>query len=606
MSEIFTYEYVSSAVKKRVWIQHLWLAFIWYWQASRCTLFQRIPCFIAIELGKDKKMNRAFFRIFIRLTLGLTITFAETTSAQAADDLLDTSFGSGGIVTTDFMGGDDFANDVDVQEDGKIIVVGTGFNGTENDFALVRYDPEGSLDTTFDIDGRVLTDFNHVSDLASAVAFQRDGKIVVAGSANNGADSDFAVARYNSDGSLDTTFDTDGKLTTQMGSNDDYGEDLVLQPDGRIVVAGFSHDNLSSVDNFVLARYSPDGLLDINFGSGGKVTTDFGCSAAAYAIVLQPDGKILAAGHSCGSTGSDFALARFNSDGSLDATFDIDGIVTTDFSNSQDSGFAVAVQPDGKIIVAGNSFTDPSANIVFALARYNTDGSLDMSFDGDGKVTTDLGGSRDLGYALALQPDGRIIVAGEHWQDGSNIDFVLARYNPDGSPDAAFGTDGKVITNLSPGDYGSSVAIQPDDKIIMAGTTTNANHFDFAVARYQVISPVREVAIDIKPDSQRNQVNPTSRGRIRVAILSAPDFDALTMIDQNTVRFGRTGDEDSLLSCKKKGQDVNHDGLRDLICEFSIRATGFRIGDTIGILTAQTIDGVMLRGSDSVKVVPDD
>ncbi len=254
MSEIFTYEYVSSAVKKRVWMQHLWLAFIWYWQASRCTLFQGRPCFIAIELGKDKKMNRAFFRIFIRLTLGLTITFAETTSAQATDDVLDTSFGSGGIVTTDFIGGDDFANDVDVQEDGKIIVVGTGFNGTENDFALVRYNPEGSLDTTFDIDGRVLTDFNHASDLASAVAFQRDGKIVVAGSANNGADSDFAVARYNSDGSLDTTFDTDGKLTTPIGSNDDYGEDLVLQPDGKIVLTGFSHDNAMSVDNFVVAR----------------------------------------------------------------------------------------------------------------------------------------------------------------------------------------------------------------------------------------------------------------------------------------------------------------------------------------------------------------
>jgi uncharacterized delta-60 repeat protein len=586
-------------------MQHLWLAFIWYWQARRCTLFQGRPCFIEIELGKDKKMNRAFFRMFIRLTLGLTITFAETTSAQATDDVLDTSFGSGGIVTTDFIGGDDFANDVDVQEDGKIIVVGTGFNGTENDFALVRYNPDGSLDTTFDIDGRVLTDFNHAS-LASAVAFQPDGKIVVAGSANNGADSDFAVARYNSDGSLDTTFDTDGKLTTPIGSNDDYGEDLALQPDGKIILTGFSHDNAMSVDNFVVARYDTNGLLDPTFGYGGIVTTDLGCSAGGYAVALQSDGKIVAGGHSCGSSGMDFVLVRFNSNGSLDANFDTDGVVTTDFSNSQDAGFAIAIQPDGKIIIAGNSYTDPSVNIVFALARYNTDGSLDMSFDGDGKVTTDLGGSRDLGYAIALQPDGRIIVAGEHWQDGSNIDFGLARYNPDGSPDAAFGTDGKVITDLSPGDYGSSVAIQPDGKIIMAGTTTNANYFDFAVARYQVVSPVREVAIDIKPDSRRNQVNPTSRGRIRVAILSAPDFDAPAMIDRNTVRFGRTGDETSLLSCKKKGQDVNHDGLQDLICEFSVRATGFRIGDTIGILTAHTIDGITLTGSDSVKVVPDD
>jgi uncharacterized delta-60 repeat protein len=252
-------------------------------------------------------------------------------------------------------------------------------------------------------------------DLALGVAHQPDGKIVAAG--QGGSDFDFAVARYNPDGSLDPSFGSGGSVTTDFGGSE-AATAVAIQADGKIVTTGSTFS--AGVQKFALARYSATGSLDPSFGSGGTVTTDFGLgSGFGGALAVQSDGKIVAAGRA----GSDFVLARYNGDGSPDAGFGSGGNVTTDFGGVVfDAAFAVALQANGKIIVAGSAFSFPAAD--FALARYNPDGSLDPSFGSGGKVTTDFGGF-DVAFGVALQPDGKIVAAG---QGGSGSDFALARY----------------------------------------------------------------------------------------------------------------------------------------------------------------------------------
>ena len=174
----------------------------------------------------------------------------------------------------------------------------------------------------------------------------------------------------------------------------------------------------------------------------------------------------------------DFALARYNADGSLDTSFDSDGKLTTNVYGN-DVAYAISIQSDGKIVVAGSSGNALSRS--FSLARYNADGSLDSTFDSDGKLTTSFGGFA-YAYGVAIQSDGKIVVAGGVANDLSptNSDFALARYNPDGSLDTTFDSDGKLTTNLGGIDYGRSIILQPDGRIIVAGYAMN----DFAVARY--------------------------------------------------------------------------------------------------------------------------
>uniref|UniRef100_A0AAU2K1G8 Calcium-binding protein n=1 Tax=Streptomyces sp. NBC_00049 TaxID=2903617 RepID=A0AAU2K1G8_9ACTN len=376
--------------------------------------------------------------------------------AQAASGDLDTSFDTDGKVTTDFGGAFDRAAGVAVQPDGKIVTAGIG--GSGGDFALTRYNTDGTLDTSFDTDGKVTTDFIGAFDQAFDLVLQADGKIVAAG----GSGGDFTLARYNADGSLDTSFDTDGKVTTDVTGSVDQAFSVALQADGKIVAAGRGDSD------FGLARYNADGSLDTSFDTDGKVTTDFtGSFDQAFSVAVQADGKIVAAGRG----DSDFGLARYNADGSLDTSFDTDGKVTTDFTGGADQAFSVALQADGKIVAAGGRSGD------FALARYNADGSLDTSFDTDGQLTTDFTDPNDLASAVVVQPDGRIVAAGQ-----SDRDFALARYNANGSPDTSFDTDGQLITDFTGASDGAfAVALQSDGKIVAAGRSDT----DFALARYQ-------------------------------------------------------------------------------------------------------------------------
>jgi uncharacterized delta-60 repeat protein/LPXTG-motif cell wall-anchored protein len=395
-------------------------------------------------------------------------------ASATTDGALDTTFGTGGKVTTT-IGGGDLGKAVAIQSDGKIIVVGDNMTDVE----VVRYNTDGSLDTTFGTSGKVTTDIGTSStDTANAVAIQSDGKIVIAGSSGSLAlnSGNFAVMRYNADGSLDTTFDTDGKVTTDIGTNtSDTANAVAIQSDGKIVVAGTS----GSSGDFAVVRYTTSGALDTTFDTDGKVTTDIGTNTndTANAVAIQSDGKIVVAGTS-GSPG-DFAVVRYTTSGALDTTFDTDGKVTTDVgTNTNDTAKTVAIQSDGKIVVAGTSSNN------FAVVRFTAVGALDTTFDTDGKVTTDVGtNTNDTANAVAIQSDGKIVVAGE-----SASDFAVVRYTTSGALDTTFDTDGKVTTDIgtSTFDTGTAAAIQGDSKIVVAGRSSAAGPPIFAVARYEV------------------------------------------------------------------------------------------------------------------------
>jgi uncharacterized delta-60 repeat protein len=397
---------------------------------------------------------------------------------------LDATFGSGGKVTTAILG-DDEAFAVGRQTDGKIIVAGSASTGpASGDFALVRYTPDGALDRTFGSGAKVTTNFGGVS-AARALALQPDGKIVAAGSARvfgpSNTGSGFALARYEPDGTVDTSFGTGGKVTTDFGG---AVLGVALQPDGKIVAAGFA-------SGFALIRYNGDGTLDATFGTGGKVTTpDFGHGfTAAQAVALQQDGKIVAAGTAGNGVGGiDFALVRYEHSGSLDPTFGTGGKVTTNFGggSAADSVFALALQPDSKVVAAGVDSRNPSVAEQFALARYNANGTLDPTFGSGGRVLTSFG-PFGTARAVAVQRDGKIVAAGRGGDVSppTGIDFVVARYNRDGTPDPSFGIAGKVSTDYAgANDEAQAMAVQPDGNLLVAGTAVAGSSFHFAVARY--------------------------------------------------------------------------------------------------------------------------
>jgi uncharacterized delta-60 repeat protein len=334
------------------------------------------------------------------------------------------------------------------------------------------------LDDSFDGDGKVTTPLGRTLSMI----LQPDGKIVVAGGFYCSV-----LARYNSDGSLDATFGEDGKVITDFGGAVELHA-IALQPDGRILATG-RYRNSTDFD-ILLARYNSDGSLDATFDGDGKVTTDFpgtwgDSDEEGDSVVIQADGKILVGGYSIPG----FALVRYNPDGSLDPTFGNGGVVTT-WSAKFGRGWilSLALQPDGKIVAAGGGYAmdvlSESNSYNFALARYHSNGSLDTTFGSDGTVSTDLSNSNDTANSIAIQPDGKIIVVGVRWK-GIVSDFALVRYRSNGSLDTTFDADGKVTTDFgSVTDIANAVVVQPDGKLIVAGMTYNGLNSDFIVARY--------------------------------------------------------------------------------------------------------------------------
>ena len=464
--------------------------------------------------------------------------------AQTTTSNLDPTFGTGGAVRTDFAGNIDQANAVVVQPNGQIIAAGSSFSNskTVEDFIVARYNANGSLDKRFGKNGKITTDFFRNVDSISALAIQPDGRIIVAGFAQlpgNGSNPRvFALARYRSDGSPDTSFGNGGALTTNFGGNFAAASAVMVQPDGKIVVAGtvdFNPDVPGSGLDFALARYNTSGTLDGSFGKGGKVVFDFfGSFDQANGAVLQPDGKIIVVGSaSYDSFNQDigFALARFNTDGSVDFGFGAGGKQITDFFGAGAKANGVVLQPDGKFVVAGtasDSATRPVATDI-AVARYNPDGNLDSGFGTGGETAIPFSESAsEQGNALALSADGKIIVAGAAFKTfATPPDFALVRFNSDGSLDSGFGP---ITTDIAGGtDVAQAVAVQADGKIVAAGRSFRSN-FDLTLARYNnevATPPPTDTAPPSAPTGLTANFNATTN-QIDLSWTAATDDVAVT------------------------------------------------------------------------------
>lgn len=403
------------------------------------------------------------------------LLFPALVSAARGD--LDPTFGSGGKVTTDF-GGNETAWGVAVQPDGKAVVAGTRFDmGPSDDFVLARYTANGVLDTTFDGDGKVTTDFGGRSDGADDVAIQPDGKIVAVGSGFPAQvrPGDFALARYNRDGALDATFGDGGKvLTTFEPSSIDGANAVLIQPDGKILAAGRTRSGLRNA--FALARYLPNGSLDASFDGDGLVVTRISPGDdIVFDLAVQPNGKLIAVGWSSPG-GFDIAMARYNPDGTLDSGFDGDGMVVASlFRPASTYAAQVLVQQDGKILTGGAG-----------LARFNPDGAVDRSFGEGGRALTDVGLVTPL-----QQPDGKILAVGSTSASGGDAsDFTVVRLTAAGRIDPRFGRRGRVVTDFRPQDAATDAELLATGKLVVAGYTSQvpfAAPADFAVARYVAI-----------------------------------------------------------------------------------------------------------------------
>jgi uncharacterized delta-60 repeat protein len=407
----------------------------------------------------------------IGLAAVAALILATTALAAAKAGDLDASFDRDGKVQTDF-GASDYGFAVAAQTDGRVVVAGST-HATTASFAVARYTVSGALDPTFDGDGKVTTAFTPTSvQTAYAVAIQPDGKILVAGTAlGAGFSIDFAVARYNSNGSLDASFDGDGKVVTDFNRGVDSSVTMALQPDGKIVVAGSTRTAGAVPFDVGVARYNPNGSLDTSFDGDGRAIMDVGAGTDdhAQAVAVQPDGRIVVGGWLRSGATSNAVLVRYMPDGSLDNSFDGDGKSLTTMPAGV---YALDLQGDGKIVTAG----EPP----FTVSRFNANGSVDTSFSGDGTAGPPF--AQGAVYAVKVQRDGKIVAAGPALSD-----FGVARFNPGGAPDAAFGVGGAVRTDFGGNEALYGLALLANGKIVAVGLTEPASGSgpsDVAVARF--------------------------------------------------------------------------------------------------------------------------
>jgi uncharacterized delta-60 repeat protein len=430
----------------------------------------------------------------VALVPALALLALAVPAASATPGTLDASFGVGGALRTNFGGTYDWAYATAIQPDGRILAAGVSDAHGTYDFAVARYTSTQRLDPTFGDHGVVLTDFGHSYDWAYALALQPDGKIVVAGVSDVSGSRDFALARYNADGTLDPTFGRQGLVTLSIRSlTTDIIHGIAIQPDGKIVAAGVTFEDVFTLrphGDFMAARLMPDGSRDLTFGIGGVTTTDFGDGSydEPYAVVLQPDGKVVLGGYTNSGGGpgvlfgaDNLALARYTSNGLLDPSFGDGGKVVFDAGALDERILALALAPDGSLVAGG--YTNGERRGDLLLARLRTDGSLDGRFgnnNGKGFAVTDLGTNSERISSLALQPNGKI-VAGGQTAVANNADFAVFRYDPDGRLDESFGRGGVAIFDFQGReDRVHAVALQPDGKIVAVGQS----EADFGLVRF--------------------------------------------------------------------------------------------------------------------------
>lgn len=389
---------------------------------------------------------KRFFLLMAVLLTGVTLTMAQA-------GMYDRQFGENGtgLVHTGILL--DERGDVAVQSDGKILVAGTMATGSgEQDFCIVRFNADGSPDRNFGGTGFIFIDLVKTNDAAHSIAVLPDGKILVAGySQDLNMHSDFAIARLTPTGELDETFGLGGHITTDIDDLGDEVNDMLVQDDGKILLAGSTRSG-----QFALARYNSNGTPDTLFGINEIMTTSPTGNDHCFAVTEQHNGKIIAAGTSKRSN-KDFTIARFNASGSLDVTFGTEGVMSDAAADYDNEIFAVATLPDGKIIAAGRASGDLHQYEKLILARYLPDGNTDSTFGTDGKTTVKLSSNITDLDMLIYENEKIIISAGDH----------LLRFNEDGSIDTHFGQQGTATTGFQI--FG--IAFSADGKnIIAAGT----------------------------------------------------------------------------------------------------------------------------------------
>lgn len=423
--------------------------------------------------------------------IGLLLTLSPVVSfAQAG--MPDPTFSGDGISTFNF-GGIDAIQSIALDEDGNIYAAGYGVVGAGpyKDIAVAKFKSDGTMDPVFGGDGAVTTDLGYAyDDLGFAIALQPDGKILVGGSTFDGEVIKMCVLRYRGDGSLDPLFGTGGMVIIDFDGTDDAVRSLAVLDDGSIIAGGYRMEEVTATmykRNFAVVKLTSSGALDPSFGDGGKVATPFASDrhSTAFSMAVQADGKIVMAGYSYVGTSANYqiALARYLGNGDLDPSFDSDGMVLVSTGVALGMAYGMQLQMDNKIVLAGVIYDGFDTD--FGLMRFNSDGTLDNSFGTGGITQTTYGtGEEEALYSLIINWDGRIVATG-YMGNGSARRTVVLRYNADGSPDGLMGTGGIAVTDWSAeADGGNAVLIQPDGKILVGGYYDFGPNNDLAVMRY--------------------------------------------------------------------------------------------------------------------------
>jgi uncharacterized delta-60 repeat protein len=423
----------------------------------------------------------------LKVTFLWSSCFLMSLSVWASDGVLDTTFNSPeGYVLWDGGAGYDRGRDIALQQDGKILVTGYMSNGTDDDIMVIRFNTDGTLDTSFATNGSYIYDGGYGIDGGYAIAVQSDDRILLAGESSNGSDADVIVLRHDPDGSPDPNFGTNGIYTYDGGNGYDAVIDILVQPDGRIVMCGSSSNGTDN--DLMVIRLNANGAPDTTFGSNGiavyhsGISHDFGLR-----LTVQNDGKILVTGGSNNGSNIDIIIVRFNTNGTLDTSFGTDGIATYD-GGDYDRGYGIDTNSDGDILVTGVR-TKPNQEITdydIPVICFDSNGVLDTSFGNNGIMLFDSAIS-EQGYDLMVQSDDTILVTG---YSGSNIggvsdwSLVVLKYAQNGTLDTTFGTNG--VYRYNPTDkteWGYGLDLQTDGKIVVTGQADNGMDDDVIVLR---------------------------------------------------------------------------------------------------------------------------
>jgi uncharacterized delta-60 repeat protein len=412
-------------------------------------------------------------------SLALALVMGVVAPAHADPGKLDTFFSGDGKATSFANGATGYAAAIDAK--GRIVVAGSTQNG-KPDIAVARFMPNGSPDTGFSEDGRVTIDLGG-ADYGFDLALQPDGKIVVAGERDTKTEHTFALVRLMPKGGLDKDFGGgDGIVLTDFGKRYQGANAVVVYPNGNIAAGGFASNG--STGRWAIARYGPRGVLDKTWGKDGRVTVDLSPSDESIRdLLFVPGGKLVGVGYAESGLIPQFAVARFRPKGTLDPDFGDKGFKLTDVSKGSDIGYGAALQSDGKIVVVGYANNGGKAD--WGMARYGPKGRLDKHFGNDGKVVTKMTTEYEFASAVAVQANGRLVVVGRASRKGTANDFGVFRYKPGGALDKSWSGNGKTFTDFGNGnDTARDVAIQENGKIVVAGDGQVKGKHRFAVARY--------------------------------------------------------------------------------------------------------------------------